>query len=561
MTFSITCKKFKYKILFTLLSIMFFALYVSTIINKSATYDEPIIIASGNYYLTHYDNSVNAENPPFLKSLLALPTLLMNIKEPQTKPGLFFTYNPNLSFNYGKEFIFSNNYSTILFLARSVNIMITILFALSIYLTIKLLLKDRILAFLGFILFLLMPNIIANGRLATLDTGVAMLMFTSTMLLYQYYLSRKRKWLLYAGVILGLALVSKYTALLLVPILLTQVLILFFISKEKRIRNTVIVLLTLFAVSSIIVCLFYFNSNYNLLLFDRTFNSSLLNAVLKNPIISKIPILLPYDYIKGFDIVSFINSAGFPSVFWGKFYRPGINIWYYYIVIMLVKIPIPILLLTLFGSFCIIKKHYKNKLLYFFLIPPIIILACFSFFTDRQLGIRYILFVFPYIIIASIYAIKIFIVYKSKLAINICYLFLLWIMFESFYIYPNYLTYFNQFIGGSANGHKRFADSNLDWGQDLPAVKKWLTGKNNPKISLIYFGPTNPALYDIKQSNTPEYILISVSALYTLKYNNIFYKLLFERKPIDIINNSILVYPGKYITEYQYNLNKKPDNR
>jgi 4-amino-4-deoxy-L-arabinose transferase-like glycosyltransferase len=557
MVFRISKGKLKYKVLFALLALLFFLLYTSTIINKSATYDEPIIIASGNYYLSHYENRINVENPPFLKSLLALPTMFININHPKILPELFFTYNPNLGFKYGKDFLFTNNYDLILFLSRSVNIIITIIFAFFIYVSIDLLLKNSTLALLGFILFLIMPNILANGRLATLDIGVAMLMFASSMLLYKYYLCLKRKWLLYAGVILGLALLSKYTAILLIPILLAQVLILFFVNKERRVRNTFIVLLSLFIISSITICLFYFNSNYKLLLFNRSFNSPLLKGILNNIIINKIPILLPTAYMEGFDIVSFINNAGYSSVFWGKFYSKSVNIWYYYLSLMLVKIPIPILILTIFGSFGIIKKYYKNKLLYFFLIPPFIILTCFSFFTDRQLGIRYILPVFPYIIIATIYGINILISLKAKTGKITCYFLILWIIFASLFTYPNYLTYFNLFIGGPSKGYKYFAGSNLDWGQDLPAVKKWLKKKNNPKVYLIYFGPTNPELYNIEQSNTPEYIIISASSLYALKSNNIFYRFLFDSRPYTVINNSILVYPETFITEYNYKLKRK----
>ena len=548
--------KNKIKLFTALLALLFFALYFSTILNKSATFDEPIIIASGNYYLTHYNNRINAENPPFLKSLLALPTLVMNITSPKTNPDLFYTYNPNLSFKYGSNFLYSNNYNIILLISRSINIIITILFALSIYLSINYLLKDRILSLLCVVLFLIQPNIIANGRLATLDIGVAMLMFGSSMLLYKYYHSRQKRWLIYTGVILGLALLSKYTAILLIPIILIQVLILFLINKEKRVRNTLLILLTLFIISSITICLFYFNSNYKLLLFNRPFNSSLINTVFNNVITSKIPILLPTNYLKGLDIVSSINSAGYSTVFWGNFYKETVNIWYYYIVVMLVKIPIPILIFTIIGSICILVKHYRNKDLFFFLVPPVIIFICFSFFTDRQLGIRYILPIFPYIIIATAYGINVLNNYRYKFAKYVSYLFVLWIIFESFSVYPNYLTYFNQFVGGSKNGYKYFADSNLDWGQDLPSVKKWLKKENNPKIYFFYFGPVSPELYNIEQSNNPEYILISASSLYTLKSNNNLFKYLFESQPEYIINNSILVYPRIRILEYNYSINK-----
>ena len=40
---------------------------------------------------------------------------------------------------------------------------------------------------------------------------------------------------------------------------------------------------------------------------------------------------------------------------------------------------------------------------------------------------------------------------------------------------PHYLAYFNEAFGGPANGYKFLADSsNLDWGQDLKGLKRFM---------------------------------------------------------------------------------------
>lgn len=41
--------------------------------------------------------------------------------------------------------------------------------------------------------------------------------------------------------------------------------------------------------------------------------------------------------------------------------------------------------------------------------------------------------------------------------------------------YPRTLTFFNEFVGGSRNGFKYLTDSNLDWGQHLKLLKRWMT--------------------------------------------------------------------------------------
>ncbi|NOX58000.1 MAG: hypothetical protein GXP29_03975 [Planctomycetes bacterium] len=62
----------------------------------------------------------------------------------------------------------------------------------------------------------------------------------------------------------------------------------------------------------------------------------------------------------------------------------------------------------------------------------------------------------------------------------------------SIWTFPNYLAFFNQIAGGPKQGYKHLVDSSLDWGQDLPGVKRFIekrksSGQNKP-IYLSYFG-------------------------------------------------------------------------
>lgn len=79
---------------------------------------------------------------------------------------------------------------------------------------------------------------------------------------------------------------------------------------------------------------------------------------------------------------------------------------------------------------------------------------------------------------------------------------LAWHVVESVSIRPHYLAYFNQLVGGPANGYKRLADSSLDWGQDLPALKQWLDEQRLPPdgsgVYLSYFGTARPEYYGIR---------------------------------------------------------------
>jgi hypothetical protein len=68
---------------------------------------------------------------------------------------------------------------------------------------------------------------------------------------------------------------------------------------------------------------------------------------------------------------------------------------------------------------------------------------------------------------------------------------------------PNYLAYFNQLASGPADGYKHLADSSLDWGQDLPALKQWLDSQGLQQagangVYLSYFGTARPEYYGIR---------------------------------------------------------------
>ena len=74
---------------------------------------------------------------------------------------------------------------------------------------------------------------------------------------------------------------------------------------------------------------------------------------------------------------------------------------------------------------------------------------------------------------------------------------------ESFAIAPDYITFFNIAAGGQRGGIYRLGDSNLDWGQDLPALAEWQ--RANPEVPLYfaYFGRVDPGAYGIRYLNLP----------------------------------------------------------
>lgn len=72
-------------------------------------------------------------------------------------------------------------------------------------------------------------------------------------------------------------------------------------------------------------------------------------------------------------------------------------------------------------------------------------------------------------------------------------------------IAPHFLAYFNRLAGGPDEAHRIFVDSNLDWGQALPALRERVAheaGGQDP-ILLCYFGTADPRAYGLRSIALP----------------------------------------------------------
>jgi hypothetical protein len=72
-----------------------------------------------------------------------------------------------------------------------------------------------------------------------------------------------------------------------------------------------------------------------------------------------------------------------------------------------------------------------------------------------------------------------------------------WSVGSSLWVYPHSLSYFNELAGGP----KHLIHSNVDWGQDLLFLKRWLDEHPEARpLKLAYFGYFDPIHADIEYS-------------------------------------------------------------
>lgn len=118
-----------------------------------------------------------------------------------------------------------------------------------------------------------------------------------------------------------------------------------------------------------------------------------------------------------------------------------------------------------------------------------------------NIGQRYLLTLYPLMIMFTVDQFCRWNQHRYHRVILLCILSVLFQLISIISVKPHYLSYFNSFVGGPSAGHLLLLDSNLDWGQDLPAFQNMiaeLPSEEREACLLYYFGTTRTESYEIK---------------------------------------------------------------
>ena len=467
--------------------------------NTSLTADEISYTPVGIAYFRANEYSLNYEHPPLIKQYLALPLLILNPKVPMENGVV----QVNSSSEFGRETLFAlgNDADQLLFWARAMNIFLGIVLGLSIlFLTHKVFGKTS--AYGSLIFFCFSSIIIANSQLATLDIGLSLLMFLTVVALWNLIdqPSIKNYWLLV--LVTTLALLSKYPAMILLPIIGSIYLILklqkstekfdSWVKKEFiRGRNVFLVLFAVAAITLTFIILimwadYGFETVSKVHVDKNTCDSGSgfifrLGCHTAYTVSEKSP-FFP-TYFKGLVFQSSHNLQGHSEYFLGRNYDKVPIV--YFLVAFLIKTEIPILILFISSIYL-----FRNecKILTFLLTPILILFAYFSIINNVSIGIRYLLPMYPFIFVLVGGAwgkiVKKRVVGKVAAALLIG-----WFIIGNLLVFPYYLAYFNEAVGGSDKGYRYLLNSNLDWGQDVILLKGFIEERGIDNALINYYGP------------------------------------------------------------------------
>jgi len=399
-----------------------------------------------------------------MQDLVALPLLFQDLVVPPED----FSYwesrgNPVVGFGHRFLFESGNDPLRIAYWARLPTLLLGTALVGMVYLWGRKLYGARP-ALVATALVALSPNLLAHSRLATEDLGCSTLMFASVWAFWRaVHKPGYRKWLA-CGLVTGLALLAKYSSLLLGPIYIALFVALWFRGHPfTRSPRSVATAVGIVAVTSALVV----GAGYNF-----TFGWSV--------------------YLDGVRRIYSDLIPGYQYYFAGGFSESGR--WYYALGALLMKTPVSTLLLVALAAAFVVPDRKHREAMIFLLVPAFVIVAA-SFFDAANFGVRRILPAVPFLLLFTSQTLAG--VRRRPVVVGV-FVLLAWSALETLRIHPDYLSYFNVAVGGPKAGPDLLDDSNLDWGQDLPALARWQRAHPEAApLRLMYFGTAEPGAYGV----------------------------------------------------------------
>jgi hypothetical protein len=481
--------------------------------DNSATFDEPFHIYAG--YL-QWKHGYVLLNPPLITSFFTLPLLGMNLPEPPITsdlPGGERTYD-NLEFQGGKALVFQNDTNAILFRTRMTAMVFTVVLALLVFAAAR----DMFGVGAGLIALGLMafdPTLMGHSALATLDAGNACLMFWAIYAFYRYVKSPTAWRLIATGVIVGLALAAKHSAILLFPTMGVLAIIEVVwrgklelelaappVRAGRHALRLALALAVIFAISMTILWGSY-GFRYapgDAVPFNPPMKTQLdrVPSALEGRLLGEIDglHLLPAPYTYAFANI-LRQAKSYTSYLMGVAYPHAV--WFYFPITLLIKSSLTFLILLVIsaGAVAIGAVRLSRGILYMGI--SALVFMAFAVTGGMNIGVRHILpvYVFLSVPIAGaswslmqrnrswIYAVVALLVFQAGSVLH---------------AYPAYISYTNEVFGGPANSYKYVSDSSSEWGQQLNAVRRYVDARGIKNCWFAYF---NQAMMDFRSFGIP----------------------------------------------------------
>ncbi|MGD2143250.1 MAG: glycosyltransferase family 39 protein [Anaerolineae bacterium] len=461
------------------LLLLSFGLALTSAVQKSPTMDEQNHIARGAAYLGTGDPRLSVEHPPLVNVLSALPAhFLLDLQLPLDtiwwEAGEWYHFADNFLWDFNQD------PDRMVFLARLPILGIGLLLTALVFRWAG----SRFGSWGGLLaaaFSALDPNILAHERLSTTDVGGAFFALLAAYVFWRWFRQRSLAGTLLAGLTLGLAFTAKLSALVFGPVLALVSLLddaLGGLGQPRLLVRRVGMLVGVAALSVMVIWASY---------------------GFKTGSLENVPYTIPASpYVQGVQAVLDLAGGGRSAYLLGEISTQGW--WYYFPVAFAVKTPLATLGGLLFATWVLISRPSRDDL--FILVPPLVFLLV-SATTRLNLGYRHLLVMQPFLAIHIGRLVRLPI-HKSDGCSKYMPFFLAgWLAISTLATYPHFLAYFNRIGGGADHGWHVLVDSNIDWGQDMKGLRKWMAREGVERVRLSWFGSARPEAYGVQHDLLP----------------------------------------------------------
>lgn len=460
---------------------------------KSMTCDEIVMIPSGYYHVAAQNFELINDHPPASKILAAIPLLFIQPEEIRPEQIVGAPGSSDERWAHMERFWENNpdKFLSLSFWPRVFMIGLTVGLGLLIFCFARDLF-GAFAAFLAVTLFALEPTVLAHGRVVQTDIPAAFGFLLFCFMLRRYSLDQSIKRATWLGFAAGLAILTKFSMLLVGPITAGY----FAVRIWKSIRRQESWSRPLFdcalaaVVSIVTINAAYFFRHRRLEPWDVEWIQSTFPPIARplTMLASLLSYIFPADFVLGILRQFWHNGTGHPAGLLGMYSNTGW--WYYFPVAFTFKTTIPFLLLSLvalmWSAWHVIKKRDAR---YLWVLGPFFIYTIYVLFSHINIGVRYYLpaYSFLFILAGGLLVSLLKSPRAARTGLFVAILLIGWIGVEAIRAFPNHMSYMNQLAVGKPHWWY-LSDSNVEWGDDIPALAAYLRERGETYIRTSFLG-------------------------------------------------------------------------
>jgi len=505
--------------LLTAMLLAFFVVSLVLLSRKGLFIDDSMHMPAGYSYLLTHDYRLNQEHPPLIKLLSGLGLWELHLYFPFESPGwqqAATPGDPEDGMVRIEEAFFESNakqFERIAFYGRLPVLVIPLLLLLAAWWFTRQLFGP-VPALISVFLLATEPNIAGNAIVVQNDVAAALALLLFVIAVKKFVTDARVIGALALGGALGLGLVTKYSLVVLVPVSCVIVIACVMwrlIRKRSSVGAVVLSSFVVFVTAYLILIACYafhidrIDANESSEIASWFYLSGHTAEVFKR-FLMWLPPLLPRYFVSGIDMVVQDSRDGRPAFLLGQISDTGW--WYYFPVAFALKTTIPFLLASIGGFVWAVYQVLRRKCyaILYVMLPGVFYLAL-TMTSHLNIGVRHLLPMFPFAAIAGAGFVSAVIECGLKrsrgLGLAVAAVALVPCLVIAVSAFPNYLTYFSPLAGGAARGWQMLSDSNVETGQEVKPLARYLKDHGENRVTGIMVGGEFLKFYGIQADDFP----------------------------------------------------------